>query len=338
MLQVETTAVVPGADDIRVDDIVEVEIALTRRDDVFINEENVFAGKKNAKNNAPAQKKKRTAEEKAAAKRELEEKIFNWEAVNVPQVKPAQGQAPLVLSNTFPHSKREVWYVMLVYVETAPKRREVIVDMRTLRNLDSTDKLKFLMRAPESPGVYAYEVHVRCDSYVGCDVVKRITMKVDPIPAEKSESSRVSKANVEVVDEDEEELGEGNPVDEEDDDDEEEEEEEVVELPGKWYYLGAPTFFEFVLNMVIISIFGYFIYNYLHSRGIWQKFVEPAWDKLWAKAGPSVMAVHRATEPITAPIVAVVMAALNRFLGVDVDLPMEVKIDKLNKARGKGMF
>jgi translocation protein SEC63 len=339
VLQVEATVGVPDADDIRVDDIVEVTAQITRREDNFINETDVFGGRRTDAGSKKA-KKALSTEEKAQRREELRQKIENWDIVKAPATVSKQGQAPLVLSDRFPHSRRETWYVMLVYVE-AKAKREVIVDMRTLRSLDDCDEVKFLMRAPETPGRYAYELHVRSDAYVGCDVVKRITMQVDPVMpaggARRRETAATSKATVEEVGEDEEE-GEEGEFEEEDDFDDEEEEEEVVAAPGKWYYLGASSFLEFVLNMVLLSTMAYFAYNYLHNKGLWQRYFEPVLNRIWARAGPTVMAVHEATSPVTGPVVGVVTMALNRFLGVDVDLPMEVKMDKLNRARSKGLF
>lgn len=62
----------------------------------------------------------------------------------------------------------------------------------------------------------------------------------------------------------------------EDEDDEEEEEEEEPE--GKWYYLGGNSVGELILNIIALGIAGVMLFNFLYSRGLWQKYVQPIFE------------------------------------------------------------
>ena len=150
-------------------------------------------------------------------------------------------------------------------------------------------QLKFL--APRE-GLVAYEIHCLCSAYLGCD--KKVLMKKtinkrkqEEVPhpssarhcafgrARRSQAPRIrawscverppalttlvqTKSAAEIA---------------EDDDEEDEEDEEEPE--GKWYYLGGNSVGELILNIIALAIAGVMLFNFLYSRGLWQKYVQP---------------------------------------------------------------
>eukprot|EP00455_Lapot_gusevi_P002374 TRINITY_DN1093_c0_g1_i6.p1 TRINITY_DN1093_c0_g1~~TRINITY_DN1093_c0_g1_i6.p1 ORF type:complete len:175 (-),score=68.58 TRINITY_DN1093_c0_g1_i6:233-757(-) len=107
------------------------------------------------------------------------------------------------------------------------------------------------------PGRYDYKLHVMCDAYVGCDLEVDFHFNVDaPLPEDDDDVDK--------------------KVD--DDDDLEDEEEE----PGKWYFLYASSFGEFILTIFLLILLGIVVFDIMWSRGWWQKWIQPTLMRLQA--------------------------------------------------------
>jgi len=133
-------------------------------------------------------------------------------------------------------------------------------DAKKLPDFHDTEELIFYIR-PEEAGVEHFEVHAKCDSYVGCDRVLPFKIKVEKMG--KRQRDEIEK-----------ELDKGKRQGL----DIEEEEEEEEEVP-KWYYLGYSSFFEMVASLIILFVLGCFVVNFLKSRGYWDVYFQPVIDK-----------------------------------------------------------
>ncbi len=124
-------------------------------------------------------------------------------------------------------------------------------------------------------------------------------------------AAEADAAVVEDEDEDDEEVikarlleGIEKELAEEDDDEEDEEvEEEQVEEEGKWYYLGAASFMEMVINIVVLSILGFFVFNWLESKGYWQKYFMPPINTFILRISPHLKKAYKVIEPSVGPII-----------------------------------
>jgi len=156
----------------------------------------------------------------------------------------------------FPGEVHEQWHVLLVDTKT---NRLIHSAKLATNNAVESVTLKFV--APKE-GVYAYEVHVKNTSYVGVDKKAPFKIQIDKRPEEVIHAETAA-------------------AEEEDDEEEEEEEEE-----GKWYYLGGNSFGEFILNVIALFIAGVMLFNFLYSKGWWQKVCQPLLDWLLKVASP----------------------------------------------------
>jgi len=343
---------------------------------------------------ANGKKAKMTAEERAAEDARIDALIENFEIYEKEEKKETFDDkvAPLVHAPSLPFTKREVWYVALLNI--GPNNKEILVDARSVKRFEDAVDVKFVLQAPPKPGNYIFEIQIRSDSYVGCDLSARFPMIVkaaagmsnnkrkkaaargaggccddghghghggaaaagaDDDEEEEDETAtrkpkaKASKAKVEVLDED------GNPIasaedDGEDEEEEEEEEDEeeaeearrmaelnkpTEELPGKWYFLGAGSFLEMLVNVVVLGVVGFYAYNFLHSRGLWQKWFEPVVSVVWKRAAPLVATVNTVTAPVTTPVLALLTAVFARFLGTDAAMPEHIRREKLNKMKSQ---
>lgn len=144
------------------------------------------------------------------------------------------------------------------------------------------------MRMVEA-GVYNYEVQARCDSYVGCDVCCSIKVVVKKLNA--TEKTRREK-NLE--------LSKDYGLDTEEDLDEEEEEE------GVWYYLYFASFWEMIANLLVLGVMAYMGFEFLKSRGIWDKYLQPPID-YWAElVSPITTAIYAAWVPVQETLTPIV--------------------------------
>jgi len=191
-----------------------------------------------------------------------------------------------VHSPWFPGERFEQWMVLLVDVKS-----NKLVGYQKLSQNSRFEKVQLKFLAPKE-GVVHYEIHCLCSAYLGVD--KKVLMK-KTIVKRKQEEVRAStstrsapvamrqsalhswhaphfthpphppthawlpdqtKSAAELA---------------EDEDDEEEEEEEEPE--GKWYYLGGNSVGELILNIIALAIAGVMLFNFLYSRGLWQRRV-----------------------------------------------------------------
>ena len=66
---------------------------------------------------------------------------------------------------------------------------------------------------------------------------------------------------------------------------------------GKWYYLGGNSFGEFILNLIALFIAGVMLFNFLYSKGWWQKFCQPLLDWVLKVIAPLTNAVGSVIWP-----------------------------------------
>lgn len=179
--------------------------------------------------------------------------------------------------------------------------------------------------------IWEYELLVMNDSYLGCDRSVPFRMKVSKPQIQKDASADKKKKDV-CKDEDgkivEDEVDDccGHSHGGGSDDDElkpgvrpeykkilqsEYEElespenqksflEKLLEDPedydAKWYYLGFASFWEMVLNLIVLGLLLVLIYNQLLARGYWQKYFEPVtsylfenfWNPFWTAVYPHI--------------------------------------------------
>uniref|UniRef100_A0A7S2TVW4 J domain-containing protein n=1 Tax=Lotharella oceanica TaxID=641309 RepID=A0A7S2TVW4_9EUKA len=161
-----------------------------------------------------------------------------------------------VLAPYFPHVKHEVWYVILV----SPKGAQKLVSDLQRVDLDDFIETNLRFKVPDKKGKYKYEVHALCDSYVGCDISCEFEIVVKEDKKRKTEED----------------------YQREKEERDREEEEEVRRLeeehPPRWYYCWYSSFGELVVNAIVFALLCVFIFNFLHSRGYWQDYIQPVID------------------------------------------------------------
>jgi len=179
----------------------------------------------------------------------------------------ASGAPPRVVhAPHYPFERTESWMVMLV---DSKSNRLIHHAKLVTNNAVETVTLKFL--APKE-GMYQYEVLVKNNAYIGSDKKFPFKIHIDKRPEEEVRALEAAAA-------------------EEDD----EEEEEIDD--GKWYYLGGNSFGEFILNLIALFIAGVMLFNFLYSKGWWQKFCQPLLDWLLKVASPLLNAIGAVVWP-----------------------------------------
>jgi len=175
--------------------------------------------------------------------------------------------APLVHASQFPFPKREKWYVVLW--DRTEKR---IVGFQRLPSLQESEKVD-LKVMPQEAGVHIYDLHVKCDSYLGCDRLESFKITVMKNDRDEKSDSKVARIRAD------------GEEDGDDDDELLDEEKEEEEEEGKWYYLYCASFKELVLNAVLLTLLFVFLFNFLYSRGWfytfgrwWVSYGQPVWD------------------------------------------------------------
>lgn len=183
----------------------------------------------------------------------------------------AAGAPPRVVhAPRYPFERTEQWYVLLV----DSKSNKLIHHMKLLtHNAVESVALKFL--APKE-GTYQYEVLVKNSAYVGADKKLPFKIQIDKRPEEEAAADAAAAAAAE-------------------EEEDEEEEEEVDD--GKWYYLGGNSFGEFILNLIALFIAGVMLFNFLYSKGWWQKFCQPLLDWVLKVIAPLTNAVGSVIWP-----------------------------------------
>lgn len=68
------------------------------------------------------------------------------------------------------------------------------------------------------------------------------------------------------------------------------------------YYLGFASFWELFLNAFVSTLLVLFIFNFLVSRGYWQKDFQPAVDSIKKFIEPVYLLLEPYTTPMLAPL------------------------------------
>jgi len=212
---------------------------------------------------------------------------------------------PSVHSLTFPFPKHERWYLLLIQKST--KKADRIIAMQKVPSFFDEHQTDIKFYAPraktakedglkagdESAGVYTYELHAICDSYIGVDVKKTFQMKVDK---PKTSAEEAAKKVAEKVQEEYAELAD------------EEAGYEDEEYIGYWYYLGFASFWELALNVFVLGLLCVFIFNFLVSRGYWQRYIQPTLDVCMAFTRPLFDVAYPVMAPVLDPLMTAALA------------------------------
>eukprot|EP00808_Paulinella_micropora_P008326 g24406.t1 len=235
---------------------------------------------------------------------ELDEKI--WAASITPEKKKVaeQEMVPYVHSARFPFPKQEKWICYLVEAGGTHGQGRIAALVK-VPNLVDQEEVELRFR-PAKAGKSIYELHLRCDSYMGVDVVE--TFKVIVGKAKEAKKARKRAAG----------APGGPPTGEDDDmDSEEEEEEEEVELPGKWYYLQGSTLLEGIVHWIALGVLLVMLQNFLHTRGLWDPYFAPIINRLYEIYIPLWNTVHGVIGPVYDPACAILgktFSAIAEFL------------------------
>jgi hypothetical protein len=185
-------------------------------------------------------------------------------------------------------------------------------------HLRSIIKMRF--QAPLRKGTYQYELHVKPDSYVGCDRSVTFKVVVEAAPAEVK-----AKADA---------AGEpGDPLSHSD--------KEIEEEPpeNKWYYLwhsryvqlstrvctagqhskltcdvvscvclSVCSLWELLLNAVILSVAFFFLYDWMQKKGYWQAYCDPILARAHKFAAPVLNALAPVYNTVIAPVYVVILS------------------------------
>jgi len=157
-----------------------------------------------------------------------------------------------------------------------------IAAVQKIPNFDQKEEVQVRFKPP-TRGKYAYYLHLRNDSYIGCDTEAEFKLEV-------------FKPKEGVKKEKEDEGLDDDPVDEPD----------TKEPEVKWYYLGASSFLEMILNVVVLIVLAFFFVNFLQTRGYWQKYVQPSLDRLHTLWMPIWRKIHPVVGFIYDPLVSTI--------------------------------
>lgn len=238
------------------------------------------------------------------------------EVKKTPAVPDLLQSGPSVHSLTFPHPKHERWYVLLV---EKSKKLDRIIGMHKVQSFfDDSGTMEIKFYAPRAKsakedglaagsadiGVWDYEIHAICDSYLGVDVVKGFRMKVDKPRHSQGSEEHAAKVKEKVNEEYAELKLDATDAELE------------AEYDGKWYWAGFESFWELALNALVLGLLCVFIFNFLQSRGYWQKYIQPGTDFVGEYTGP----VWRAAYPYLAPVLDPAVAALRWLYATTAEL------------------
>lgn len=87
--------------------------------------------------------------------------------------------------------------------------------------------------------------------------------------------------------------------------------EDKPEPPGKWYFLWCSSFGEMLLHIAIYGVALFLLYSFLHSRGYWQRFVQPVLDIIWYWIGPGATKLWSFVAPVGDPLVELFKKGFN---------------------------
>ena len=243
----------------------------------------------------------------------------------------SSGSAPLVHAPYFPYEKREKWMALLVEMDPVERSKpRAIISFARVPNLADKQSVDLRFRAPPVEGQgtrgwqeRVYQLHVLCDSYAGVDRAQQVLLRVKKVRKEEKDGEGDElKAAVKAPEHKSffEKLLMPDP-------------DEVYD--SKWYYLGCASFWELALNGVVLTLLAVFLFNFLHSRGYWQVWVEPVLDVVVKYMQPVTDVVKPVVMPVVSPVVGVlgtVYAWLHRQLHVEPLPPMRRKKGKTGRA------
>lgn len=186
-----------------------------------------------------------------------------------------------VHSAFYPYEKKEQWIIMLF-----SKNKNKTLNLLLVNKVnDFADKEVIELRLKVGDkGVWPYELHAKCDSYVGCDVSLNFKITVAKMTKDQEERrDRLLEQSKAVGLDDDEDMEEPEPV-------------------ARWYYGGFSSLAELCLNLAILGALCFFVVNFLQTRGYWDKYVTPIWTKVWQYIGPIVEPVLATVTPVLGPV------------------------------------
>jgi hypothetical protein len=216
-----------------------------------------------------------------------------------------------VHSVRFPLPKRERWYLLLI--EADARERKLVIAQETITNFLLKHTSKFVFRVPPRKGVYTYELHLKCDSYVGCDQSAAFKLNVATLPPkikEKMEGKRGRRRRAgagaghgHAHGPDGEHGDEDGGAEFEDGADGADGDREAEDAPeGKWYYLGYSSLWELLLTVVVVAALGLLAFDWLQRKGYWGAYVQPVVDRALRIADPALQYLHPIYSAVFAPM------------------------------------
>jgi len=216
-------------------------------------------------------------------------------------------QQVAVHSAFFPYPKVEKW-VLLLFQKNKNKTLSLLA-IQKVPDFREKEVVELRMRVGEK-GVWPYELHAKCDSYVGCDVSLNFKITVN----------KLSKADEDRRDE---KFAQSKVMGLDDDEDAPEKAYE-----GKWYYAGFASFWELAMNLAVLLVMFFFVMNFLQQRGYWQLYVDPLIAKGFKFVAPVYNAVAPTLKPVVGPILSAIetaLIAIGNMTTVDPEQLMKVK-------------
>jgi len=216
-------------------------------------------------------------------------------------------QQVTVHSAFYPYPKVEKW-VLLLFQKNKNKTLNLLA-IQKVPDFREKEVVELHMKVGEK-GVWPYELHAKCDSYVGCDVSLNFKITVNKLS--KSEEDRrdekFAKSKLVGLDEDQ----------------------DAPEKPyeGKWYYAGFASFWELALNAAVVLVMFFFVMNFLQQRGYWQQYIDPLIAKGFVLVAPAYNRIAPVLRPVVGPIAAAVESALitlGNWMTVDSEELMRLK-------------
>jgi len=201
-------------------------------------------------------------------------------------------QQVLVHSAFYPYPKVEKW-VLLLFQKNKNKTLHLLA-VQKVPDFREKEVVELRMKVGEK-GVWPYELHAKCDSYVGCDVSLNFKITVNKFSKaeEDRRDARIAKSKECGLDDDEDAAEQ--------------------EYKGHWYYAGFSSFWELAMNVGVLLALFLFVMNFLQQRGYWQAYVEPLLAKVYVFIAPVYNAAAPVVRPVLGPIYTFIESALVTF-------------------------
>jgi translocation protein SEC63 len=198
-------------------------------------------------------------------------------------------QQVTVHSAFYPHPKVEKW-VLLLFQKHKNKTLSLLA-IQKVPDFREKEVVELRMKVGEK-GPWPYELHAKCDSYVGCDVSLNFKITVNKLSKaeEDRRDEKFAQSKLVGLDEDEEAP------------------EKAYE--GKWYYAGFASFWELALNAAVVLVMFFFVMNFLQQRGYWQLYVDPIIAKGFKFVAPVYNALAPTLRPVLGPLSSAIETAL----------------------------